>query len=74
MNIQTMLACTSPNQVVIDNGHGIEVKTVGHSKFFSNLVSNSALTLTDMFCVHTLTRNLISPLGKGGDAGPPEVK
>lgn len=60
MNIQIVLAYISLNQVVIGNGHGLEVKTVGYSKIFSNLVPNFVLNLTDLPYVPTITRNLIS--------------
>lgn len=50
---------SGPNNVVIGNGHILEVQIVGHSHFFSNLVSNYMLNLIGMLHMPSITRNLI---------------
>lgn len=58
-NLQRVKSCTGPNQFIVSNGHGLEVKSVGNSRFQSNVVSTSILKLVDLLNIPKITRNLI---------------
>src|SRR4051812_25275471 len=58
-NLQHVYSNTWPNNVVMGNAQSLEVKIVGHSKFYFNLVSKYVLNLTDILQVPSITRNLI---------------
>lgn len=59
LNLQCIKSYEGTNKVVVGNGH-TDVKTVGHTLFHLNIVSNFLLKLTDLLHVPNITQNRIS--------------
>ena len=59
-NIRQTSPFEGPDQIVIDNGQGLNISASGHSNFISPFSPNDKLVLKNMLLVPQITKNLIS--------------
>lgn len=59
-SVQQQVPFVGPDQVIIGNGQGLDIKSIGFTKFRSPLNPKRVLSLNNVLHVPSLTKNLLS--------------
>lgn len=59
-NLQNIHTCAYPNEVLVENGHSLTIKSIGSSTFKSKCSHRCQLAINNLLHIPNITRNLIS--------------